>query len=169
MSPGMRPKGTAAELERRRRRAVALVQQGYGIRQAAAMVGASPGPVSQWWAAYRRGGRHALDPKPNLGRPPKLSRRQRVELVRMLRQGPTRHGYANELWTLKRLAELIQRHWGIGYDPSGVWHVLRGLGWSCQKPQRRARERDENAIVRWQKQDWPRIKKRRAAGPQPGV
>jgi transposase len=70
------------------------------------------------------------------------------------------HGYRTELWTLKRVAQLIGKRFGVSYDPSGVWHVLRNMNWSAQKPERRARERDEQAIAQWRKEDWPRIKKR---------
>jgi len=76
-----------------------------------------------------------------------------------LLRGAHAHGYPTELWTLKRVAELIRKRFGVQYDPSGVWHVLRNMGWSCQKPERRARERDDEAIARWRKKDWPRIKK----------
>jgi transposase len=61
---------------------------------------------------------------------------------------------------LARVVEVIRKHFGVTYDPSGVWHVLRRMGWTCQKPERRARERDEQAIAAWRKEDWPRIKKR---------
>jgi len=81
-------------------------------------------------------------------------------LARLLLQGPQRHGYANALWTLPRIAALIRRHFGVKYDPSGVWHVLHRMGWSCQKPERRAREHDEDAVAAWRTEEWPRIKKR---------
>jgi len=156
----MRPTGTAEELERRRRRAVALLDKGHGVREVARMVGASPGAVTRWRQAYEKRGDDALCAKPQSGRPPKLSLKQRQRLARWLKQGPRKHGYPTELWTLKRVAEVIRKHFGVRYDPSGVWHVLRGMGWSCQKPERRARERDEKAIARWRAKDWPRIKKR---------
>ena len=88
-----------------------------------------------------------------------LMQRQ-ARLEKMLLQGPTRHGYATELWTCPRVAQLIQKRFGVRYDDSGVWHLLNRLGWSCQKPQRRAREQDEDAVATWRKKDWPRIKKR---------
>jgi transposase len=78
----------------------------------------------------------------------------------MLVQGPGQHGYRTELWTLARVAEVIAVTFGIAYHPSAVWHILRAMGWSCQKPARRARERDEQTIARWRQEDWPRIKKR---------
>ena len=156
----MRPIGTAEELERRRRRAVALLDQGHGVREVAGMVGASPAAVTRWRQAYEKRGDAGLRAKPHPGRPPKLSMKQRTKLIRLLERGPRRHGYRTELWTLKRVAEVIRKHFGVRYDPSGVWHVLRQMGWSCQKPERRARQRDEQAIERWREKDWPRIKKR---------
>jgi transposase len=79
-----------------------------------------------------------------------------------LSQGARAHGCHNELWTLARIAMVIERHFGITYCPSGVWHLMGRLGWSAQKPQRRARERDEQAIAKWLREDWPRIKKSQA-------
>jgi transposase len=78
----------------------------------------------------------------------------------MLLQGPRKHGYSMELWTLARVAQLIAVKFGVEYHPSAVWHILRAMGWSCQKPERRARERDESAIETWRQEQWPDIKKR---------
>jgi transposase len=156
----MRPLGTAEELERRRRRAAALLDEGRGVREVARMVGASAGSVTRWRQALEKRGDAALRAKPHPGRSPKLSAKQRQKLARLLTQGPCRHGYSTELWTLKRVAELIERHFGVMYESSSVWHVLKRMGWSCQKPERRARERNEDAIAQWRSKDWPRIKKR---------
>ena len=60
---------------------------------------------------------------------------------------------------LARVAEVIAVHFGVQYHPGHVWKILQSMGWSCQKPERRARERDEKAIATWRQQDWPRIKK----------
>ncbi len=141
----MRPTGTAEELERRRRRAVALLDQGRGVREAAGMVGASPAAVTRWRQAYEKRGEAGLCAKPHPGRTPKLSLKQRRKLIRLLKRGPGQHGYGTELWTLKRVAEVIGQQFGVRYHPSGVWHVLRGMDCSCQKAERRARERDEKA------------------------
>jgi transposase len=90
---------------------------------------------------------------------------QKEELQRVLQRGPAAAGYKTELWTLKRAAEVIRRRFGVDYDPSAVWHILEKLGWSCQKPERRARERNEEDIQRWRQEEWPRMKKRSAARP----
>jgi len=81
-------------------------------------------------------------------------------LVKLLLRGAGKHGYSTELWTLKRVAEVIAVNFGVRYHPGHVWHVLRSMRWSNQKPERRARERDDQAVERWRREDWPRIKKR---------
>jgi transposase len=106
-------------------------------------------------------GPRGLGPNPTPGRPPRLSAAQRWTLVKRLGQGPLQAGYRTDVWTLGRIAALIQHEFGIRYHPSHVWKVLTALGWSCQKPERRAVERDEAAIARWTREARPRIKKRR--------
>ena len=149
-------------MEARRRRALALLHQGLGVRAVARRIGCSPGSVSRWQAAVAAGGAAALRAKPAPGRPRRLRARQRTRLVKLMLQGPTAHGYATELWTLPRVADLIARTFGVRYHPAHVWKILRGEGWSCQKPERRARERNEAAIRRWRTDRWPHIKKRPA-------
>jgi len=156
----MRPKGSAAELEQRRRQAVALLEQGLQASQVAKAMGTSPASVTRWRQAYESQGHTALSRKPHPGRRPKLTARQRERLGKLLLAGPGKHGYSTELWTLARVAEVIAVTFGVEYDPSQVWRILRAMGWTCQKPERRARERDEEAIARWRREDWPRIKKR---------
>lgn len=155
----MRPHGTPKELEQRRLRAMALLDQGMSGVEAARRLGVTSGAVSQWKKRYQRAGPDALRSKPHPGPTPKLTSPQRGRLAAMLLQGARRHGYRTELWTLKRVGELIRKRFGVSYEESGVWRVLRQMGWSCQKPERRARERDEQAIARWRQKDWPRIKK----------
>ncbi len=123
------------------------------------MVGVTPGAVVEWRDRYKKKGHQGLAAKPHPGRKPKLSDAQRKKLVLLLSKGPQAHGYKTHLWTLPRVAEVIDKRFGVRYDPSHVWRILNALGWSAQKPERRARERDEQAIVRWRKKDWPRIKK----------
>jgi len=155
----MRTHGTPQELQRQRFRAIELLRDGRRPIQVARMLGVSPGSISKWKMLYDRHGLQALKAKPHPGPTPKLTGRQCDKLSGLLLQGPQKHGYANALWTLPRVAEVIRRHFGVKYDQSGVWHVLHRMGWSCQKPERRARERNEQAIAAWRKNDWPRIKK----------
>ncbi len=155
----MRPQGTADELERRRRRAVKLLREGLGVCEVARMVGASPGSVTTWRQRYDRGGPAALASKPHPGPAPKLDDDQVTVLLTLLARGAVAHGYANDLWTLDRVAALIRRTFGVAYDPSGVWHLLRRHKWSSQKPERRAREQDPAAVRRFRNATWPRLKK----------
>ncbi|MCX5638071.1 MAG: IS630 family transposase [Planctomycetota bacterium] len=160
----MRPKGSAEELEVRRRIAAKLLVEGKGICEVAKLVGASASSVHRWKETLEKGGLEALKPKPHPGRPCRLSSQQKKQLLKILLKGPLAAGFSTDLWTCRRVAEVIQRNFGVKYHPDHVWHLLRSLGWSCQKPERRARERDEKAIQRWRQRDWPRIKKNASAG-----
>jgi transposase len=155
----MRTPGAPEELERQRFRAIALLEGGHRPSEVAKMLGVSPAAVSQWKNLYQRAGPEGLKATPHPGPKPKLTPPQRHKLERLLLKRPLAHGYPTDLWTLKRIAEVIEKHFAVHYDPSGVWHVLKALGWSCQKPERRARECDEEAIAGWRQQQWPRIKK----------
>jgi transposase len=86
---------------------------------------------------------------------------RRVE--RALLRGAQAHGFDNDLWTLTRVAEVIQRLTGQRYHPGHVWRILRGMGWTPQRPTRRALERDEDRIARWVAEDWPRLKQTRSS------
>ena len=165
----MRPKGSSAELEQRRRHALAMLRRGTKAVAVAKMLRVSLVSVGRWRKAARLGGCKALAHKPHPGRRLKLSVARRRQLLAVLLRGPLRQGYRTELWTLERVAEVIRCRWGVSYHPSQVWRILRASDWSCQKPQRRARERDEQAIARWRRIDWPRIKKSRQIRPQRAV
>lgn len=157
----MRPEGSPAELERRRLRAVALIQDGYSLNEVARRLGCNASSVMRWRNAFRRGGRQALRPRPTPGRPPRLTARQKKRLVGHLLKGPLAHGYRTDIWTTLRVAELIQRQFDIRYHRDHVGRLLHALEWTCQKPERRATQRDEAAIEAWKRRDWPRIKKTR--------
>ena len=159
----MRPKGSAQELEVRRRIAAKLLDEEKGIREVARLVGASPSAVHGWKQALDQGGPAALKAKPHPGRPPGLTLEQKRELEQILRAGPLAAGFPTDLWSLARIAQVIERHFGVRYHPGHVWKILRAMNWSPQKPERRARERDEEAIRRWRKEDWLRIKKKPAS------
>jgi transposase len=159
----MRPSGTVQELEKRRRRAVALLRAGKPYRDVARVVRASLSSVVRWEQAHRRDKRKGLRGRPTPGRPPRLSAAQQETLKRHLLRGARAAGYPTELWTLKRIATLIASQFGVRYSLVGTWKLLReGLEWSWQKPERRAVQRDEAAIARGKTQTWPDIKKRRA-------
>jgi len=155
----MRPIGTPEQLERRRRKAIALLQQGRRVNETARLVGVTPGAITQWRQAYEKQGDAFFQAHSPPGRQAKLTPKQKEKLEKLLLKGARRNGYATELWTLQRVAEVIEKRFGVAYELSSVWHILKGMGWSCQKPQRRARERDEQAIAIWGKTGWRRIKK----------
>jgi len=132
-----------------------------GARQADVVkaLGVSRSAVSKWYAAWQRGGREALAARRASGRPSKLTVEKRQILEQELLRGPKAHGYATELWTLSRIRQLIHKLFGVRYHEAHVWWLLRRLGWSCQKPARQAKQRDEEAIQRWRKERWPALKR----------
>lgn len=141
-------------------RAAELLLEGRGIREVARLVKAVPSSVFRWKQDLEEGGLEALRAKPHPGRPARLTAEQKQELEEILLRGAEAAGYATDLWTLSRVAKVIEGRFGVTYHPGHVWHILRGMGWSCQKPERRARERDEEAIALWRKEEWPRAKKK---------
>ena len=106
-------------------------------------------------------GRRSCPPAPVPGRPRTLTRTQEKVVLRWLRDSPLEHGFATELWTAARIAQLIEQEFGIVFNPRYLSTWLRDRGLTPQKPQRVARARDPDAIRRWLAADWPRIKKRR--------
>jgi transposase len=88
-----------------------------------------------------------------------MNRAKRKQLLRILLRGPLKAGYPNDLWTCARVAEVVEKRLGVKYHPDYLGTLLHGLGWSCQKPEQRAREADPEAIERWRREDWPRIKR----------
>jgi transposase len=155
----MRPKGTAKELEARRKVAARMFELGKSLREVAEACGVSLTAVKLWKRAWKAGGVEALAPKPHPGKQPRLSRADLKRLEKNLLAGAQRAGFSSDWWTCPRVAVLIERRFGVHYHPDHVWKILRRLGWTCQKPERRARERDEAAIEHWRKCEWPRIKK----------
>ena len=155
----MRRAGSAGELERRRRRALRLLEEGRSLREVARIVGCDASSVMRWRDAKAEGGEAALRVRRSPGRPRKLSEAQRRRLVKKLLRGALENGYATDLWTTSRVAALIEQLFGVRYDRDHVGRLLHGLGWSHQKPARRALERNEEAIEQWKRQRWPVVKK----------
>lgn len=154
----MRPSGTDQQLTARRKRALALLRRGKSPTEAARAVGVSTRSVHRWQRAAQTGSRRKQITA-QLGRPGRLSARQLKQLERTLRKDACAQGYAEDYWTLARIARVIWKLFGVRYQPSGVWHVLRRMGWSCQKPQRVAFQRDDKVIAHWKRYIWPWIKK----------
>jgi transposase len=159
----MRPTGSPEELERRRLRALALLGEGLLPSEVAERVGVDRRSVRRWKAAARKHGEAGVHARAASGRPSKLSPRHKRRLEAALIKGPLAAGFHTDLWTCPRVAELIKQRFGIDYHVDHVGRLLHDLGWSPQKPTRRAVERDEQAIRRWIREDWPRVKKTPAA------
>lgn len=147
------------ELQKRRNQAARLFEQGKSQSEVARRLGVTPASAHRWFHAWEREGVEGLKIAPHLGRPSRLDAGQLQELEEALLEGPSAHGFATELWTLPRVAELIKREFGVQYHEGHVWRVMRKLGWSLQRPTTRARERDEGAIEAWKKTHWPKLKK----------
>lgn len=162
----MRPKGSAEVLEARRHRALRLLDEGRSLNEVARLLDCAPSSVMRWRDARAVGGAKALRVRFSPGRPPKLSARDRRRLVQQLLRGARAHGYATELWTTARIARVIAREFRVRYHRAHVGRLLHGLGWSVQKPERRALERNEAKIEHWKRETWPHIKKKsRGWGP----
>jgi len=155
----MRPQGTSAELERRRRLAVRRVRSGYTQQGVAEFLGVHPRTVHRWMQAYREGGLRGLKAKSVPGRPPTLSCRQEQAVLGWFRKSPREFGFPTELWTGARVAELIRRRFRKRLHPNYVIQWLAERRITSQKPERQARERNEREVRRWLREEWPRIKK----------
>ena|SRR5579883_49299 len=145
-------------LQRRRMRAGRLLLRGMAQAEVARKVGVSRTTVSVWNEQLEAGGLEALKRRAR-GRPSALDAQQKAELVRLLKDGALAQGFATELWTLRRVGQLIEEKFGRRYSESQVWRILVSLGFSSQRPASRALERDEAAIRRWKRLRWPALKK----------
>jgi transposase len=145
-------------LQARRLRAGELFATGVRQAEVARQLGVSAQAVSVWHARWRGGGAEALRSRGPSGPAPRLSDAQLARVEQALLEGAGANGFTGELWTLDRVAVVIERLTGVRHHPAHVWALLRHrLGWSVQRPKRRAAERDQGAIDRWVKERWPRI------------
>jgi transposase len=146
-------------LEARRLRAAELFTAGVRQAEAARQLGVSRQAASVWHARWQEGGPEALRSRGPSGPTPRLSDQQLAEVEQALLEGAGANGFAGELWTVDRVALVIERLTGVRHHPAHVWALLRHrLGWTVQRPARRAAERDQDAIDRWVTERWPRIK-----------
>jgi transposase len=151
-----RPTGTADELERRRERGVQAVAKGESRKTVATVLGVHYKTVARWVRQARQPG--GVDAKPRPRPEPDLSDADLRKLEGLLVQGAKAHGWHNELWTAARVARLIEREFGLEYHPEHVRKILkRRLGWTSQKPRRKARERNDKEVARWVGDEFPRI------------
>jgi len=155
----MRPKGSAEELERRRRQAVNAVKAGVPQRTVAQTLGVDPNSVWRWMEMERKSF-EALAAIPHPGRKREMSAAQERQLAALLQKGARAQGWRDDLWTASRVTAVIRKHLKIEYHVEHVRHILKErLGWSSQRPEQKARERNEKKIRRWVREELPNIKK----------
>lgn len=155
-------------LEQRRKQAGRLFAAGKMIlAEIARELRASRQSVSRWYAEWRRGGSTALRGAGRAGRKPKLDGKQLKKVDEAVRQGARSHGFGTDLWTLPRVAMVVERVTGVRYHPGHVWKILGAMDWTLQRPAKRARERDQEKVQLWLKTRWPAVKKTLGAG-KPG-
>jgi transposase len=154
-----RPKGSADVIADRRRRALSLLDQDLSLHEVARRIGCQACSVMRWRNTRRRQGQRVFEVRSSPGRPPKLTSQQRRRLIKLLLKGSMAHGHPTQLWTCARIAGLIRKEFGVHYHRDHIGRLMRALGWSCQKPQARALERDEAQIEAWKRRQWPRVKK----------
>lgn len=152
----MRPLGTNEQLAKRRQKALEMLKQGKAIKDIARNLGSTERSVRRW----REDAKH---PKKKSGREPGkpgyLSKQQIQRLKQELLKGAYAHGYTEDYWTLDRIGHVIWELFKVRYVPSGVWRLLTRMGWSNQRVQRLAIQRQDAAIEKWKRQQLPRIKK----------
>ena len=155
---------TREQLAERRVEGARLLQAGEMTQaQIARHLGVTEAAVSKWKKKLAKDGPQALQIRKATGRPPKLDDVARQALVKKLEEGARAAGYPTEQWTQARVKQVIAREFGVHYHQNYISRLLDDLGWSVQKPDPRAIERDEDLIQAWLSRDWPRIKKRAAA------
>jgi len=147
-------------MEKRRRKAGKLFAKEWSAPDVARRLVVARQVAYRWKNAWDHGGHEALASKGPAGPKAKLTMAQTQQVTEALLAGPAAHGYKTALWTLPRVATLIEELTGVAYHPGHVWRLLGASGFSCQRPERRAVERDEKAIRRWRRTEWPALKKR---------
>jgi transposase len=155
----MRLRGSAELLEERRRRALRLLDKGLSLNEVGRLVGCAASSVMRWREMRRRGGEKGLKVRTSPGRPHKLSLIRCRVLLKVLLEGALASGFPTQLWTTARISEVIRRKFRVEYHPDHVGRLMHRLGWSHQRPQKRALEREEGVIRRFVRKDWPRVKK----------
>jgi len=157
--PGMLKK-RLDEVSRKRVRAGRLLLKGKKPVEVAQALGVARQTVYRWKAVLDEGGIDALRDMAAPGRPGRLEGYQLQELARALLKKPSAYGFETELWTLKRVGLLIHRLYGVKFGLTNIWLILRALGFSPQKPEKRAIERDAGAVRAWKRYTWPALKKK---------
>lgn len=155
----MKHKRDFKALEKRRLKGAKLLARGMTKSEVARQLGVTRQTVAAWELRLLEGGKESLK-RGDLGRPRQLDAKQERELAKTLMAGALEAGYPTELWTLPRIGDIITKRYGVEYSTGHLWHLLRRMGFSCQKPEKRAIQRNEPEIIRWKRHGWPALKKK---------
>ena len=142
-----------------RRRCVALQQQGWKQVAIAQALGLTQGWVSRTLTKYRQQGQDGLAWQKQPGATPRLTNEQLIQLVAELNKGAEYHGFPGHIWTRPRVNEVIKKLFGVSYDPSQVGRLLKKVEWTRQKPQRKARQQNQQRVEQWRDERLPELKK----------
>lgn len=146
-------------MKERRHEAARMFEAGEIMASVARVLRVSRQSASRWWHAWNMNGARGLEGAGRVGRKPRLNSAQLEQVDAALREGARARGFRTDLWTLPRIAIVIKKITGVEYHPGHVWKILKALNWTLQKPAKRARERNEEAVRRWVSERWPALKK----------
>ena len=149
-----------SEAAKKRVRAARMLKAGKGCAEVGLAVGVARQTVYTWKRLLDEGGIDALRAVPEPGRPAQLDAAQLASVRAVVLQSPTEHGFGTELWTLKRVGAVIERMHGVRFGQTQIWRILGSLGFSPQKPEKRAIERNDDAVRHWRRRTWPALKKK---------
>ena len=147
--------------EMRRWRALELKRDGWTQQEIADALGVSKVAVSQWMTAVHKHGSESLKARPHKGATPKLAADQLKMIPEFLSHGAEAYGFRGEVWTCRRIAQVIEREFAVSFHKDHVSRLLKALRWTPQKPMERAAQRDEEKIIEWREETWPELKKKR--------
>ena len=147
------------DLQYRRLQGGKLIEQGYDNQEIVDILGCGLSTVRLWRAIVKKHGVSALAPQPRPGRTPKLCEKQLAKLKRLLKKGATKFGYANAIWTSRRVKQLIKDQFGISHSKAQTCRILRKIGYSPKKPIKRSKKHSQQAVEHWRRYKWPHIKK----------
>jgi transposase len=147
MSTPIRQRRDFAALEQRRKHAARLFAAGKLTMAAISrQLSVSRQSVSRWYKQWKRAGGAGLKSAGRAGRKPRLDKEQLHQVDIALRKGARAHGFNTDLWTLPRVAIVIERVTGVHYHPGHVWKLL-GTMETLQRQVKQTRERNPGDLV----------------------
>jgi transposase len=147
------------ELENRRKKAARLFREGQRQAEVARQLRVSRQSVSRWFQVWKDKGSRALRRTGSPGRNRRLTAAQEKRVEKALLKGAQANAFNSNLWTLSRVARVIEQQTGVHYHPGHVWRVLQRMRSSLQRPAKRAKERNPEAVEEWKEETWPELKK----------